>query len=128
MLFKTLIIGLLIAVGEVVNGNIRVRIWHRLLGKRRAKTLSFFTGSLIIFIIAWFSLDWIHPQSYEDCFKIGLVWLLIMLSLDLYFGRYVFKFSWAKIADDFNILKGNLISLGMTFLLFVPTLIYWLKH
>ncbi|WP_394186322.1 hypothetical protein [Pseudoalteromonas tetraodonis] len=40
MLLKALAIGLLLALGEKINGNIRVRVLHRLYGQRRAKTLS----------------------------------------------------------------------------------------
>lgn len=126
MLFKTLLIGLLLALGEVINGNIRVRVLQKLFTKSQAKVISFFSGITIIFIICWFALPWLNPNDYLDCFIIGFIWLLIMISLDIYFGRNVFKLKWNKILDDFNPLKGNLLSIGMLFLLLCPTFVFWL--
>lgn len=128
MLLKTIIVGLLLAFGEVVNGNIRVRILHRSCGKKRAKTISFFSGVAIIYAISWFTLPWISPANYFDCYKIGLAWLMIMLGLDVYFGRRVFKFKWRRIIEDFNPLKGNLLGVGMLLLFLSPSIVFWIQQ
>lgn len=124
MLLKSLVIGLLIAIGEVVNGNIRVRVLHKIFGKKQAKTISFLSGTIIIFTICWFTLSWIDPKNYIDCLKIGFIWFLIMLCLDIYFAKYVFKMKWGKIVDDFNVMKGNLLGVGMVLLIFSPVIIF----
>ncbi len=128
MLLKAIVIGLLLALGEVVNGNIRVRILHRLYGKKRAKTISLFSGSAIILAISWFALPFISPKTYLDCIAIGFVWLVMLLCLDIYFGKHVFKFGWKKIRDDFNPLMGNLLSIGMMFLFLSPSIVFWLQQ
>jgi uncharacterized membrane protein YdcZ (DUF606 family) len=128
MFLKALTVGLLLALGEVINGNVRVRVLSRLYGKRRAKIISFFSGVAIIYTISWFALPWVAPGNYLNSYTVGFIWLLILLCLDLYFGRYVFKFKWTKIAEDFNPLKGNLLSLGMVFLFFSPALVFWLQQ
>jgi hypothetical protein len=127
VLLKTLAVGLLLAFGEVVNGNIRVRVLHRLYGKKRAKKISFFSGTAIIYVICWFTLPWVAPVNYFDCYKIGFVWLVIMLGLDIYFGRYVFKFKWGKIVEDFNPVKGNLLGVGMLLLFLSPSIVFWMQ-
>jgi len=126
MLFKALIVGLLIALGEVINGNIRVRLLQKKFMLKRAKKLSFFFGVTIIFIISWITLPWIAPKDYQDCLMIGSLWFIIMLCLDIYFARYVFKMKWHDIIADFNPLKGNLLSIGMLFLLFCPTIVFYI--
>lgn len=128
MLLKALAVGILIAFGEVVNGNIRVRILHSKFGKKRAKIISFFSGVLIIFTICWSTLPWISPKYFFDCFKIGFVWLSIMLCLDIYFAKYVFKLKWNKIAEDFNPLQGNLLSIGMVLLFLSPAIVLLLQN
>ncbi|MDX1727106.1 MAG: hypothetical protein R3203_04760 [Pseudoalteromonas tetraodonis] len=92
MLLKALAIGLLLALGEKINGNIRVRVLHRLYGQRRAKTLSLLSGIAIVFAITWLALPWVAPTNYLNSLKLGLVWLMIMLSLDIFLGRYLFKY------------------------------------
>ncbi|WP_136796428.1 hypothetical protein [Desulfosediminicola ganghwensis] len=124
MLLKTLIVGLLIAIGEVVNGNFRVRYLHKKYGVKRAKKISFLSGIIIIYSICWFTLSWVEPTNYVDCLIIGSVWLVIMISLDILFGKYVFKIKWHKIIDDFNIMKGNLLGVGMVFLFICPTIVF----
>lgn len=128
MLLKILVVGVLLAFGEVINGNIRVRVLHRLYGKKRAKKISFFSGITIIYAISWLTLSWVSPVNYFDCYKIGFVWLMIMLGLDIYFGRYVFKFKWSKIFDDFNPLKGNLLGVGMLLLFLSPSIVFWMQQ
>lgn len=128
MLFKTLAVGLLLAIGEILNGNIRVRVLHHLCGKKRAKKISFFSGTTIIYAIAWFTLPWLSPANYLDCYKIGFSWLMIMLGIDIYFGRYVFKFKWNKIVGDFNPLKGNLLGVGMLLLFLSLSIVFWVQQ
>ena len=128
MLLKILVVGLLIALGEVINGNIRVRILHKKFGKRRAKEISFFSGLAIILTISWFSLPWISPNDFLDSLKIGFIWFTMMLCLDILFGKYVFKMKWHKIAEDFNPMKGNLLSVGLVLLLFIPGIIFFIQQ
>lgn len=124
MILRAFLVALLIAVGEMINGNLRVRYFQRKLGRQKGKYVSFLIGILIIFILAWLCVPWIHPQNLYQCVQVGFIWLLIMTALDLYFGRFVFKFRWKKILDDFNPLKGNLLGIGMLLLLCAPSIIF----
>ena len=128
LIFKSLAIGLLIALGEVLNGNIRVRLLHRRFGKKRAKLISFFSGTVIIYSICWLTLPWLAPSSQLDCLKIGSVWLIIMLALDIYFGKYVFRMKWQKVWEDFNPVKGNMLGVGMLLLFASPVVIFILQN
>jgi len=123
---KAIAIWILIAAGEIMNGNFRVRFLHRRYGINRAKKISFFTGITIIYTICWFTLPLVNPSNLQDCFLIGLIWMLLMLCLDIYFGRCVFRFKWIKIVEDFNLRKGNLLGVGMGLLFLCPTIIYLL--
>ena len=126
MIVKAIVIWVFIAAGEILNGNVRVRLLQRRYGRRRAKQISFFTGITIIYAICWLSLPWVNPSNLQDCFLIGLIWMLLMLCVDIYFGRYVFRYTWIKILEDFDLKKGNLLGVGMGLLLFCPTIVYLL--
>lgn len=128
MLIKSLLIGLLLALAEVVNGTIRVRMLQKRFGLKRAKRVSFFSGVTVIFLICWFALPWIDPDGYGACALIGLIWLAILLALDLYFAKQVFKMDWSKIREDFNPMQGNLLGIGMLFLLVCPSIVFWLMQ
>ena len=125
MILRALAVWVLIAAGEVINGNLRVRYLHRRYGKKRAKAISFLTGLCIIHIITAWLLPWVSPSRLSDCFLIGAIWTLLMICLDVYFGRFVFRFGWRRIIDDFNPAKGNLLGLGMVLLMLCPPIVYW---
>jgi hypothetical protein len=110
-----------------LNGNLRVRLLQSRYGKNRAKQIGFFTAIIIIYTICWFSISWVNPSNVQDCFLIGLIWTLLMLCVDIYFGRYVFRFKWIKILEDFDLRKGNLLGLGMVLLFLCPTVVYLLN-
>jgi len=124
LLLRSFSIWFFIAVGEILNGNIRVRILNRKFGDKPAKKIGFFTGLIIIYSIAWISMPWLDPKNLTECFFIGLTWMIMMLGLDIYVGRFVFRFPWNKILEDFDIRKGNLLGLGMILLFFCPTLLF----
>jgi hypothetical protein len=52
--------------------------------------------------------------------KAFAVWLLLTLMLEIGLGRFIFGYSWARIGEDFNVLRGGLLSLGLLFLLLTP--------
>lgn len=128
MLIKALVVWVFIAIGEIINGNIRVRLLQRKYGKHRAKQLSLFTGIVIFSTITWFFLSWVGPSSLYQCFAIGLIWMVLMILLDIYFGKFVFRYSWEKIAEDFNPIKGNFLGVGMLLLYLCPAIIFLLQR
>ena len=128
MLIKAILVGLLMAVAEVINGNLRVRLLHKRLGKKRAKFYSFISGTVAIYLICWWLLPWIDPQTNLHNLVIGAIWFVILLCLDLYFARRVFRVSWKHILDDFNPLLGNMLSVGLLLLFLSPLIVFnlWL--
>jgi hypothetical protein len=127
MLLRAVLIWLLIAAAEVLQGALRMRFLNRPLGDRRARQVGVFTGSFLILLIAWFALPWVDPRSPGDAFLVGAVWLILMLALDLYFGRVVFRAPWTRIAADFDLRRGGLLGLGMLVLLLAPLLVVALR-
>ncbi|AFZ47915.1 hypothetical protein Cyast_1962 [Cyanobacterium stanieri PCC 7202] len=127
MIIKALIIWLLIALAETIQGIIRVKFVSRKIGESLAKKLGIISGCFLIFLITWFTLPWIKPNTIIDAFLIGLLWLFLMVNFDLLLGRYVFHYSWKRISYDFNIYRGGFLGIGMLFLFIAPSLVFLLK-
>lgn len=51
-----------------------------------------------------------------------------MLGFDLWFGRWVYRFPWQRIARDFDLRRGGLPGLGMLLLGLSPWLAAWLRN
>lgn len=120
MVIKAVLTWLIIACAETLHGIFRVKVLNRRLGDRAARRVGVLTGSVIILIIGWFTVPWIAPSSTLDCIIVGTVWLALMLVFDIAVGRYVFRFSWRRIAADFDVTKGNFLALGMMLLFIIP--------
>ena len=128
LLFRALIIWFLVAGAEVLQGILWVRFLNRRVGDRRARQIGVITGSGIIFAITWFALPWIGAHRVLDLLVVGMLWLVLMLALDVFFGRMVFRFSWSRIARDFDPRRGGWLGVGMLILFAASLLVALMRE
>jgi hypothetical protein len=127
MLLRALIVWLLIAGIEILQGILRVRLLNRRVGDHRARQIGVGTGSAAILLVAWFAVPWIGAQTLGELLGTGFLWLVLMLALDVGFGCWVFRMPWKRIAEDFDLRRGRLLAVGMLILFLAPLLVAWLR-
>ncbi|MCL4785378.1 MAG: hypothetical protein KJ070_01090 [Verrucomicrobia bacterium] len=127
IVFRAFLIWLLIAAAEVLHGILRVRLLNRRVGDHRARQMGVFTGSGIILMISWFAVPWLRASTTGQLIFVGFLWLALMLTFEIAFGRLVFRASWQRIASDFDFRRGGLLSIGMLVLLIAPLLVARLR-
>ena len=127
MILKAFLIWILIAGAETLHGILRVGLLNPRVGDSVARRIAVFTGSAIILAIGWFSIPWIAPASSTDSLIVGALWIALMLTYDIALARLAFRYSYRRIAEDFDIRKGNLLGIGMLILFVTPYLIGRLK-
>ncbi len=127
LLLRAALVWLLIAIAEVLQGMARIKFLNRRVGDHRARQVGVGTGCALIFAIAWFSHPWIGTTSSSHQLAVGLLWLALMLTFDVGFGRLVFRVSWTRIAADFDPRRGGLLGFGMLFLDVPPLLVAHLR-
>lgn len=125
--FKILLGVLILFVLETLNGMFRIKVLPKYISKKRIKIVSFLIGLLIIILFTYLYLPLINPNSYKETFIIGAYWSLLMILFDIFVGKVLFKLHWSKILDDFNIKKGNLLSIGILFIFIIPSVLYFLS-
>lgn len=123
MLGRAFLIWMVIAGAEVLQGILRVRLLNRRVGDHRARQIGVFTGSGLILMIAWAAVPWIGAGTVGQLVGVGMLWLVLMLALDLGFGRWVFRASWQRITADFDPRRGGLLGIGMLVLFAAPVLV-----
>ena len=123
MITRAFLIWIAIAAAEIFQGILRVRFLNRRVGDHRARQIAVFTGSVIILVIAWFAVHWIDATTITRLLIVGSLWLALMLSLDVFFGRLVFHASWNRIAADFDPRRGGFLGFGMLVLFFAPLIV-----
>ena len=121
--FKSVIVCFFIMFIEMIHGILRARFLAPHVGDFKSRQIGVFTGSILILLIAYFTLSWINPINSTDAFFIGLIWFIGIFIFEMIVGHYVFKFSWKWIINDFNFFKGRLMILGMIVLALAPMIV-----
>lgn len=117
---RALLVWLLLVVTEIVHGTVRGLLLAPVLGDWPARQLSVLTGSILILAIACFTIRWLGPTTRAAVLGIGILWLGLMLTFELLFGRLVAELSWSRIGEDYDLLHGGLLPLGMLVLACSP--------
>ncbi|TWU44159.1 hypothetical protein Q31b_16950 [Novipirellula aureliae] len=116
----SLAIWLALIVAEIIHGILRAITLVPLFGEFRSNQIGVFTGSAIILVIAYFSIRWIGAESRLERLVVGAIWLLLTVTFELCFGRFVVGLSWERLAADYNLLQGGLMPIGLLVLFFSP--------
>ena len=88
-------------------------------GDRSAHQIGFVIGSGRIFFIAWLTAPWLEADTFKAQFKVGGLWLVLIVAFELGLG-YVHGFSWETMLSDYNLARGGLMPFGLVVLLLAP--------
>ena len=111
-----------IIVAESLHGTAR-ELWLRpLVGDFQARRIAFFSGMALILAIAWLCIRWIGARTRRARLAVGGLWAALTLAFEIALGRMAFRFSWDRIWQDYDLLHGGLMGLGLVFLLLAPSL------
>jgi len=117
---RALLVWLVLLTTEFVHGAARGLLLAPAIGDWRARQLSVLTGTLLILGIAWLTIRWLGPTSRAAVLGIGALWLVLMVSFEVLFGRYVLQLPWSRIGADYDLRRGGFLSLGMLILAASP--------
>ncbi len=123
MLLKAFAVWLLIAFVEMIHGILRAKFVAPKVGDLRSRQLAVFSGSLLIFLIAYATVPWIGPRTPNDAIQVGALWFFCMMIFEFSVGRLVFGFSWQWLWKDFSPFQGRLLLFGMMFLFLAPYMV-----
>jgi hypothetical protein len=125
-LLRGLAVWILIALAETVHGIIRTIFLEPRVGDLASRQIGVLTGSLMILLIAYITIDWIGAREARDLVAVGTLWLVLMLTFEVTLGR-VFGLSWERIVADYVPTQGGLMIVGMTFLALAPSIAFRLR-
>ena len=120
VIFRALATWLLLIVAEILHGIARGIFLVPHVGDFHSRQIGVFTGSLIIFVIALAMVRWIGASRITQLLGVGVLWLILTLAFEIFFGRFVMGASWERLASDYNVLQGGLLPLGMVVVLLSP--------
>lgn len=114
------LIWLLIVFAESVHGTLRQLFLAPLIGDFPARRFAFFTGMLLIFLIAYFFIRRIAGHGVKSLFIVGLMWAVLTLAFEFGLGFLVLGLSRERMLEDYDVSRGGLMGFGLLFMAFVP--------
>lgn len=106
---------------ETVHGTLRGLFLEPAIGAFRARQVSVFTASVLIFAITWATVRWIGAENERQLLNIGGAWVVLTPAFEVSLGLAL-GLGWARILEDYDMAKGGLMPLGLLFMSFAPWL------
>jgi len=124
MAFIMHVIGLfiLVAASEMLNGIARTVLLNKRVGVTKAKRIALLPALALCLLICYYYVPFLNVRTDLGLLVLGAALSLFMGLFDVAVGRFIVKARWDAILDDFNIMKGNLLGLGMLAMAFCPLL------
>jgi hypothetical protein len=120
VIVKIILFYILVASGETLNGIFRTIYLNKRVGVKNAKRVSVVPAILLCLLICYFYVPAIGITSDKGLLLLGISLSAFMLLFDIILGKFVMKAKLAVILDDLNILKGNLLGVGLIIMAFCP--------
>lgn len=117
---KGIIVWLVFIAAESLNGTIRILWLVPSFGDIRAHQISFITASILVLAIATLFVRWLQASRVSQLLAVGVLWLLLTVAFEIILGRFIFAYSWERIAADYNLLQGGLMPIGLILLTLSP--------
>lgn len=115
-----LLLCVLLASAETLQGIVRAAMLVPRLGKKIALKISAITGSLLALLLCAWMIPKTSLNSAADLLLAGVILAAFMALFDVLIGRWVMKLSWEKIGRDFNPANGNYLSIALLLLITYP--------
>jgi hypothetical protein len=124
MTFIMHVIGffILVAASEMLNGIARTLFLNKRVGVVNAKRISLLPALALCLLICYYYVPFLRIRTDTGLLVLGISLSLFMGLFDILLAQFIVKARWDAILDDFNIVKGNLLGLGMVAMAFCPLL------
>ena len=117
---------LALASAEMLHGIARTVFLAPRVGKALAVKLSIISGTVLAFMVCYLLVPGIGLTGWLAHGVLGVGLAAFMALFDMAVGRFVMRFAWPRIWQDFNPASGNYLSLGLGALTGIPALVGWL--
>ena len=118
---RAFFIWLVIVFLESLHGIIRTLFLAPLVGDFRARQIAVFSGTLLIFAVAYLFIRWMRAETVKQLFAVGTMWLILTFLFEVGLGSLL-GYSRERIFEDYDLSRGGLMGFGLLFMLFAPLL------
>jgi len=105
---RALEVWLLLLAVAFANGAFRVVVLIPRLGEYPAHVLSTLSLSVLIALLARFTVGWMQIDTARSAALVGTGWLACTLAFEFLAGHYVFGSPWAKLLAEYQVQHGRI--------------------
>ncbi|MCZ7653890.1 MAG: hypothetical protein M5R42_05735 [Rhodocyclaceae bacterium] len=99
---------------ETLHGIARTMLLAPAVGKTLSLRLGVVTGTLLAFAVCYYLVPTVGLNGLVPHLCLGLVVAAFMAAFDVAIGKFVMRFKWPRILQDFNPASGNYLSVGFS--------------
>ena len=120
IILRGFVVWVVLISAEILHGIARSIFLTPFIGDFRGRQIGVFTGSIIIFTIAFLFVRWFRASRGSELLLVGFLWLSLTIAFEVLFGRFVLNYSWERILSDYNLKEGGLLPFGLVVLTLSP--------
>jgi len=110
-------------IGAILNGVLREKILQPRI-KSLALPISALSGAILFTIIAYVMFKWGNIIcTTRETLILGSMWFVFTILFEFIFGHYILKEDWKKLFKAYDVRNGNLWSVLLLYLLFLPFIV-----
>ena len=91
-----------------MNGAVREAFIIPRTGDLAGHVISTISLCVLILALAWLTIGWMHPASPSEAWKIGGLWVALVLAFEFLAGHYLFGTPWSELLADYNVARGRI--------------------
>ena len=92
----------------IVNGGVREALIIPRTGELAGQAISTISLCVLILALAWLTIGWVQPASASEAWKIGTLWVVLVLAFEFLAGHYLFGTPWSELLADYNVMRGRI--------------------
>jgi hypothetical protein len=120
MVVRTVLVWFILLVIAVLNGGFREAVLAPQMGRGVAQAVSTVMLSVLILAVGWISVPWIGPQTIQDAWTIGIIWVVLTLAFEFLGGHFLFGKPW----QELNLFAGRIWVMVLIVTLMTPVIAF----
>ena len=121
-MIRPLVVWLGLLALAILNGGIREALIIPRTGELAGHAISTIMLCILILGLARLTIGWMRPALASDAWKIGGLWVLLVLAFEFLAGHYLFGTPWSELLADYNVARGRIWPLVLITTLVAPYL------
>ena len=93
----------------------------------RSHQLSTITLIILCIIYVWFVFPLMKIQTAQQCFMVGIAWVLLTVGFEFTLGRLTNK-SWDYMLRDYNLIAGKIWLIFLICLFLLPYIVFVIRN